>query len=132
MKLRKSELAALVVTAVFLAVTAGYQLGLRHDPPEVRVSAAETRQPETDPPERSLPAAVTSTEHGTEQGGRININTAGVEQFAALDGIGDALAERIVADRTENGPFERVEDIMRVSGIGSGIFEKNRDRLTVE
>ena len=126
--LRRSEVAALAITGLFLAVTAGYQLGLRHDPPEVRVSTASELLAETAAPARSLPAEATVAEPAA---GAVNINTAGAEEFKALDGIGDVLAERIIAYRDEHGPFEHVEDITRVDGIGTAIFEKNRDRLTV-
>ena len=42
------------------------------------------------------------------------------------------LAGRIVAYRTENGPFEAIEDIMDVSGIGESIFAQIRDLITVQ
>lgn len=58
-----------------------------------------------------------------EKSAVVNINTADTEALTALPGIGDVLAERIVAYRTENGSFEAIEDIMNVSGIGQKKFE---------
>ncbi len=63
---------------------------------------------------------------------KININTASVEELAQLKRIGPSYAKRIVDYREKNGPFERVEDIMRVRGIGQKTFDANKDVLTVE
>ena len=54
---------------------------------------------------------------------KISLSQADAATLETLPGIGPATAQRIIADRLENGPFERVEDIMRVSGIGSSIYE---------
>lgn len=48
----------------------------------------------------------------------VNINTATTDQLDALPGVGPATAEKIVADREANGPFQTIEDLKRVSGIG--------------
>ena len=50
--------------------------------------------------------------------GPIEINSAGVDELQQLDGIGPALAGRIVAYRKTNGPFRRMEDLLEVRGIG--------------
>jgi competence protein ComEA len=62
---------------------------------------------------------------------KIDINTASVETLMTLKGIGAKYAEKIVAYRNANGPFEKPEDILQVSGIGPAIWEKNRDMITV-
>ncbi|RLC01394.1 MAG: helix-hairpin-helix domain-containing protein [Deltaproteobacteria bacterium] len=67
-----------------------------------------------------------------EAGTTININTANVEELVLLNRVGDKYAERIVAYRTENGPFEAPEDIMLVAGIGEKTFEANKDRIIVK
>lgn len=54
----------------------------------------------------------------------VNINSAGLDELDALPGIGPSTAQSIIDDRTQNGPFASVEDIMRVSGIGEKKFEK--------
>ncbi len=48
----------------------------------------------------------------------VNINTATASQLESLPGIGASTAQKIVAERTQNGPFKSVDDLMRVSGIG--------------
>lgn len=63
---------------------------------------------------------------------RININTASAGDIASLKGIGDALAGRIVAYRTENGYFISTADIKKVRGIGDALFEKIKDSITTE
>ena len=66
------------------------------------------------------------------QEGKININTASMEELVELKHIGDAYAQRIIDFREKNGPFEKIEDIMKVKGIGEKIFEANKDRIIVE
>lgn len=64
-------------------------------------------------------------------GGKININTASAAELTALDGIGQAIAEKIVAYRQANGSFASVENIKNVSGVGEKKFEAIKDRITV-
>lgn len=63
---------------------------------------------------------------------KININAASVEELMELKWIGPKLAQRIVEYREKNGPFEKPEDIMLVSGIGPRAWEANKDRITVQ
>lgn len=63
--------------------------------------------------------------------GPVDINTADVEQLQTLQGIGPALAQRIIDDRRENGPYQTAEDLLRVSGIGEKTLEEIRDHITV-
>ena len=63
---------------------------------------------------------------------KININTATVEQLVQLQRIGPSYAAKIIEYRKANGPFEKPEDIMKVSGIGPKTFEMNKDRISVE
>lgn len=58
-----------------------------------------------------------------EPGEKLNPNHAPPEQLARLPRIGPALAERIVASRTADGPFRSIEDLRRVSGIGPSLLE---------
>ena len=62
----------------------------------------------------------------------VNINTAGVEELDTLPGIGESLAGRIIAWREANGPFESIEQIMEVSGIGEAKFAELKGRITVD
>lgn len=64
-------------------------------------------------------------------GGKININTATMEDLDTLPGIGPAYAQRIIEYREVNGPFSSIEEIILVSGIGDSTFDKIRDSITV-
>ena len=61
----------------------------------------------------------------------LDLNTATAEELTALPGIGEELARRIVKYRTENGPFEKIEEIMEVSGIGEAKLAGLEGRVTV-
>jgi competence protein ComEA len=61
----------------------------------------------------------------------VDINSADVKTLTTLNGIGKDRAEKIVAYRDKNGPFKKPEDIMKVSGIGKKIFEKNKDLIKI-
>lgn len=62
----------------------------------------------------------------------VNLNTADAEALTALPGIGEELAARIVQYREEHGPFETVEDLTEVSGIGQGKLAALEGLVTVE
>ena len=62
----------------------------------------------------------------------VNLNTADAEALTALPGIGEELARRIVEYREEHGPFEAVEDLTEVAGIGQGKLAALEGLVTVE
>ena len=62
----------------------------------------------------------------------LNLNSATEAELAGLPGIGEELARRIVEYREVHGPFDTVEEIMEVSGIGEKKFEDMKERITVE
>ncbi len=64
-------------------------------------------------------------------GARININTATAEELETLPRIGPTLAQRIVDYRTEHGPFQTVDDLVQVKGIGAALLETLRPYVTV-
>lgn len=64
--------------------------------------------------------------------GAVNINTADVSALCTLPGIGEARAQDIITYREKNGRFETEEDIMKVSGIKTAVYEKIRDKITVK
>ncbi len=67
-----------------------------------------------------------------ESGGRgININSAGEQELQSLPGIGEVKAKSIISYREENGPFQRVEDLLQVSGIGEKTFEAIEESISV-
>lgn len=62
----------------------------------------------------------------------VNINTAGVEELATLQGIGEVKAQNIIDYRETNGLFSAVEQIEEVSGIGPKTYEDIADHIVVE
>lgn len=68
---------------------------------------------------------------GQEKKGKVNLNTATIEELQGLSGIGPSKAASIVDYREEKGQFEKVEDLVNVSGIGEKSLEKIRDEITV-
>ena len=63
--------------------------------------------------------------------GKVNINTADKTLLCTLPGIGDTRAADIIAYRQEHGNFSAIEDIMQVSGIKEGSFQKIKEMIVV-
>ena len=62
----------------------------------------------------------------------LDINKASYEQLCVLSGIGDKLAQEIIAYREQNGGFNNIEEILNVYGIGENIFENIKENIFVE
>jgi comEA protein len=62
---------------------------------------------------------------------KVNINTASASELEILPRVGPKVAQRIVDFRTKNGNFKRIEEIMKVQGIGEKVFENIKDLITV-
>ncbi|MBP3475396.1 MAG: helix-hairpin-helix domain-containing protein [Lachnospiraceae bacterium] len=67
----------------------------------------------------------------TSDDGKININTASESQLCDIPGIGAVRASAIAAYRQEHGAFQTIEDIMKVSGIKQGTYDKIKDSIKV-
>jgi competence protein ComEA len=61
----------------------------------------------------------------------VHLNGASADDLDSLDGIGPALAQRIVAYRTAHGGFRSVDELDEVSGIGPVRLEALRPRLAL-
>lgn len=94
-------------------------------------SAPTAAAPSTTAP--NAPAAAMQKPEGTEQGAKVNLNTANAETLQKeLSGIGAGKASAIVAYREENGLFTSIDELIEVKGIGKAILDKNRDKLALE
>ncbi len=99
--MKKSNLwLILIIAAVGLALMSGIFIGRITSGARIHIEKNEENSED----------AVTS--------GPLDINTATVEDFVQLPGIGESLAQRIIDYREQNGPFKDVEDLLNVSGIG--------------
>ena len=63
---------------------------------------------------------------------KLDLNTATAEELQKLPGIGEVLSQAIVEYREEHGPFQSVEELLQVPGIGQGRLDNIRDLVTVE
>jgi len=115
-----------VLTALFAAFTLGLFLGRNQSGSAVILSVPAAMQ--TLPPEPvtgDIPYPENSAEFP------VNINTAEKEALTALPGIGEILAQRIIAYRNANGSFSSVDGLMYVEGIGEKKLEAILDLITI-
>ena len=61
----------------------------------------------------------------------VDINTAGINELSTLPGIGPATAARIIEDRQKHGPYRRVDDLLRVKGIGPKKLARLRPHVRI-
>ena len=113
----KSELVLLGLTAAFLCALAALSARDRAD-----LAPGVTVETETQVPEEEIAPDFPP----------VNLNTATLEELDTLPGIGESFARRIMEYREANGPFETIEQIMEVSGIGEVKFAELKDRITVD
>ena len=79
-----------------------------------------------------LAQAPTSQKKEVGKEGKVNINTATVEELKTLKGIGEKKAEAIIEYRKKNGSFKNKEDLMKVRGIGKKLYESFQERVIVQ
>lgn len=126
MKNKVSVLLA-VVTALFVGFTLGLFVG--RNTGSGTVTLAVSPQMQTAPTTAATAAAETVPEETVSF--PVNINTADADTLTALPGIGQVLAERIVAYRRQNGPFRVIEEITKVEGIGEKKAKAILELITV-
>jgi competence protein ComEA len=68
---------------------------------------------------------------GTVPDHRVDLNAASIIELMSVPGIGTQLAQRIVKDRTEEGFFQRIEDLRRIKGVGAATIERVRPNVFV-
>lgn len=73
----------------------------------------------------------TQNAHASSQAAKISINKASAANLETIPGIGPSTAQHIVADRDQHGKFKRLEDLMRVKGIGKKKFEKIKPHIVL-
>lgn len=73
-----------------------------------------------------------TTVTAAKESGKVNLNTASINELTALKGIGEKKAQAIVDYREKQGKFTTVEQLADVSGIGPATLEANRDMIIVK
>ncbi|MFH1541582.1 MAG: ComEA family DNA-binding protein, partial [bacterium] len=82
-----------------------------------------SRRPENQSPRRRESDYQSSRETESTNG-RVSLNSAGEKDLCGVKGIGPSMAKRILDYRQSNGPFGKLDDLMKVKGIGKGTFGK--------
>jgi len=127
---RQEGLAVIVLTLLFLT-----GLGVRHvqeqQVPPVQVDSLVARTGATGSPDSATTAADDGPAVPTPEN-PVFLNEASPERLQTLDGIGPALADRIVTYRSTQRPFQRVRELQRVRGIGPKTLAALRPVVTVD
>lgn len=120
-----------LLTGIFAAFVTGLFIGrnLNRQQLSLDVLQAETAAPEASGTGTTMAPTASATTPAVSNG-KVNINTATLEQLKTLPGIGDVLAQRIIDYRTANGPFTSVAGLLNVSGIGEKKLEGLLDQIT--
>ena len=115
--LLQKELGLAALTAVFLcALWWTFDRIAPQGAPDSYAITTQHYAPETEP----------------EETGPLDINTATLEELDTLSGIGPVLAQRIIDYRDEHGPFQSVEELLEVKGIGEATLSRFREEITVK
>lgn len=77
-------------------------------------------------------ASASSSSSQTADTPVVNINTADEAELQTISGIGPAKAKAIIQYRLDNGPFQTVDDLTKVSGFGEKTLERLRSSITVQ
>lgn len=102
--------------------------GFREDAATTVVNQAELLE---DGVKLYIPTIAEAVAEQAEEDGRVNLNSATKEELMTLPGVGESRAESIIQYREENGSFQAIEEIMQVSGIKEGLYEKIKELITV-
>jgi competence ComEA-like helix-hairpin-helix protein len=132
-----AEARGMFVLLVLLLVGSGIAIYKKYHtdfPVEIvfRESKAELRQYKPAAPVQHKPAEKTLPVLDKSVGRRVDINIASWAELDNLPHIGPVLSRRIIEYREKNGKFEKIEDLLKVNGIGKKTLEKIREYIEVK
>jgi competence protein ComEA len=104
---------------------------LLEDGQQINITASGSSSSVIIPTSPPFKVVATLTATATTTASLININTATVTQLDTLPGIGPVTAQSIITYRQQHGPFQHIEDIMNVPGIGPATFDRIKNLITV-
>lgn len=84
------------------------------------------------PPTAAAKSSAARTPTAKASTGKINVNTATLEELDTLPGIGPAIAQRIIDYRTQNGDFKKIDNLKNVRGIGDALFNQIKDLVALQ
>ena len=116
------------LTAAFLVVTGGYFVSGQLGEADYQVTVSKQAPAVS----ASLPEVEDGYPDSLLEGEVIDLNTASAADLTRLPGIGEKRAQSILEYREEHGPFQTVDELDHVSGIGQGILDGLREYATVE
>jgi comEA protein len=120
---------SLILTAALIAFAAVFCLGLFIGRLSLRQEAINFTVTADKP---AVPVYKSEETEKINTNNIININSATKEELISLQGIGEVLAERIIAYRNENGGFRYTYEIMDVEGVGEAKYKAIKDYITVK
>ena len=120
----------LLLTAGFVLFTGGWFLAQRSAAQAYQVTAARNDREEPQETEKGS-SSFGGRPDSLLPGEKINLNTADQYDLRRLPGIGEKRAQDIVDYREAHGPFQSVDELDNVSGIGPGILDGLREYACV-
>ena len=120
------------LTAGFMLFTGGWLWSQNRAHGDYRITVLERREESEAVSSAQAPQEEENWPDSLLPGEKINLNTADELELQRLPGIGETRAADIIAYREANGPFETVEALDEVPGIGQGILAGLRDYATVD
>ncbi len=116
------RIALILATAMFAAFLFGFIVGSRTD----RFISLDTNSEHTE-----MNTMDADPESDIYIDGLLNLNAATMTDLLLLPGIGETLAKNILQYREMNGPFQTVDDLLNVPGIGTGRLNSLKELVTV-